>query len=338
MQVCQSIYQIKTHLLLGFLFLFYAVIIPRTAFSELVDKVVAVVNDDIITLSEVEEEAAGLYRAIAQKDSEQTLLSALAKARETTLNALIIRKLIAQKAEQFHVSVSEEEIENGYAEVRARSGLSETAFKKELEQSGMTEKSYKANLMAQLLQRKLVGFDVRSKVVVTDAMILDYYDENYTYRMEKGSYYLLQIGFSWEKDSDAATTAEKKERTLKRAERVRNLAMNGQDFRMLAKKFSDLPSAADGGDIGTFKLDEMAPDMRTAVASLTTGAISKIIETDAGYQFFKLLSGDDNAIVVTASYEEVKDEIKQKIFNNKMKEAYSDWVKELQDKAYIQKL
>jgi len=320
------------------LFIFIIVTVPASSFAELVDRVVAVVNDEIITLSEVEQEAEGLYRVIAQKGSGDSLLRALAQARETTIDALINRRIIAQRAKQFHVSVSEKELINAYEQVRSRSGLNETAFKKELAQSGMTDKTYRASLSSQILQKKLVNFDVHSKLIVTDAMILDYYDENYTHRVEAGNYYLLQIGFSWDKDTGPGELDEKKERTRKRAERVRNLAVNGQNFKMLASKFSDLPSAVDGGDIGIFTLDEMAAGMRSAVAPLEPHSVSKIVETDAGYQFFKLLSGDNNAIVVTAPYETVKDEIKQKLYEKKLKEAYSSWVKKLKEKAYIQKL
>ncbi len=333
-----TIIRIRTYSARVFLIVFFCCLIPVTAFSELIDKVVAVVNNDIITLSEVEQEAEGLYRVIAQKNSGDSQLQILAEAREKTLDALIDRKLISQKAMQHNVSVSEEEIENGYEKVRNRSGFSKEEFIKKLEESGMTEKSYRANLGAQILQSKLVSFDVRSKIVITEAMILDSYDENYTYRVEEGSYYLLQIGFVIDKSTESGDITKNKENTRKRAERVHNLALNGQDFNTLAKKFSDLPSAVDGGDIGTFTLDEMASTMRSAVSSLEPGSISKIIETKVGFQFFKLLSGDNNAIVVTSSFEEAKDEIKQKLFEQKMQEAYSEWIKGLKEKAYIQKL
>jgi len=335
---CRSIFWIRVYSLRIFFLIFCNIFIPTTSFSELIDKVVAVVNDEIITLSEVEQEAEGLYRAIARNNTGDSLLQVLAEARQTTLDALIDRKLISQKAKQFHVTASAEEIENSYEKVRNRSGLSKTEFKIKLEESGMTEKSYRANINAQILQSKLISFVVRSKVVITDAMILDYYDENYTHRVEAGKYYLLQIGFTWDKDTDIEKLAEKKENTRKRAERVHKLALNGQDFKMLANKFSDLPSATDGGDIGTFTLDEMASSMRSAVGALEPGGISEIIETDVGYQFFKLLSGDENTIVVTTSFEEAKNEIKQKLYKQKMKEAFSEWIKELKEKAYIQKL
>ena len=72
--------------------------------------------------------------------------------------------------------------------------------------------------------------------------------------------------------------------------------MNGQDFMALAKKFSELPSAADGGNIGTFQKEEMADYMVTAISSLTPGQVSKIVETPDGYQFFKLLSSQDGGL------------------------------------------
>ena len=82
----------------------------------------------------------------------------------------------------------------------------------------------------------------------------------------------------------------------------------------------------------------MARSMRDVVVSLQPGEISEIVETPSGYQFFKLLSGDKNAIVVTASYEAVKEEIREKIFEEKLKVAYAEWVKKLKEEAYIKKL
>ncbi len=335
---CYTITPIRDHFLRIVFFIFCCILIPSSSFSELVDRVAAVVNDDIITLSEVEQESEGLYRVIAQKNSGESLLQILAEARQKTLDTLIDRKLIAQRAKQFNVSVGEKEIENSYEKVRARSGLSKIEFIEKLKESGMTEKSYRSNIAAQILQGKLVSFDVRSKVIITEAAILDYYDENYTHRVEAGTYYLLQIGFTWEKDTDSEKLAKNKEKTHSRAERVYSLALNGQDFKMLAKKFSNLPSAADGGDIGTFTLDEMASSMRSAVGALAPGGISEIVETNAGYQFFKLLSGDENKIVITSSLQEAREEIKQKLYDQKLDEAYSEWIKELKEKAYIQKL
>jgi peptidyl-prolyl cis-trans isomerase SurA len=311
---------------------------PLYISAEVVDKVVAVVNNEVITLSELEEETTGLFRSITKNNPDAPILDALEEAREVTLNNMIERQLIQQKAKKYNVKVTEEDIDAAYETMRSNMSLNPTEFRQKLDKSGMTEESYRDKLRTQILQSRLLSYDVRSKIIVTEEMILDYYDENYTARVDKGSYYLLQMGFSWPETDDPQQEAANKQETLNRTERVYNLVKNGQDFNLLAEKFSDLPSASDGGDIGIFTLDEMAPAMRDAVATLSPGELSKIIDTPAGYQFFKLLSGEENAIVVTASFEATREEIRAKIFEEKLKAAYSEWVIKLKEDAYIQRL
>lgn len=310
--------------------------LPLYLSAEVVDKVIAVVNDEVITLSELEEETTALFRSITENNPGVPAVDALEQARQVALNSMIERRLIQQKAKKYNVTVTEEDIEAAYEKVRNGMSLTPTEFRQKLEKSGLTEESYRNKLRSQLLQSRLLSYDVRSKIVVTEEMILDYYDENYTSRVDKGSYYLLQIGCSWNKIDDPEKLAAEKQETRKRTERIHALAKKGQDFRTLAEKFSELPSATDGGDIGVFTLDEMAPAMRDAVQSLKPGEVSEIIETPAGYQFFLLLSGEEKAIVVTAAIEAVKEEIREKIFEEKLKIAYSEWVKKLKEEAYIQ--
>ena len=313
-------------------------LIPLYLSAEVVDKVVAVINDEVITLSELEDETNSIFKSITKENPGAPVAEALQKAREIALNGMIEQHLIQQKAKKYNVSVTDEDVTAAYEKMRTGMSLTPEEFKHKLEISGLTEESYRSKLKAQILQSRLLSFDVRSKIIVTDEMILDYYDKNYTSRVDKGSYYLLQIGLSWPKTDDTEKLASAKRETRDRIERVYKLAKNGQDFKSLAEKFSDLPSASDGGDIGTFTLDEMARSMRDAVGTLKPGEISEIVETPSGYQFFKLLSGEKNAIVVTASYESVKEEIRQKIFEEKLKAAYGEWVKKLKEEAYIKKL
>lgn len=311
---------------------------PLYLSAEVVDKVVAVINNEVITLSELEEETAGLFRSMSKNHPDAPILDVLQEAREVTLNSMIERHLIQQKAKTYNVTVTDEDIDAAYEKMRNTMSLNPSEFRLKLEKSGLTEESYRDKLKTQILQSRLLSYDVRSKIIVTEEMVLDYYDENYTSRVNKGGYYLLQMGFSWPETDDPEKKAANKQETLIRTERVYKLAKNGQDFKLLAEKFSDLPSASDGGDIGIFTLDEMAPAMRDAVATLNPGELSKIIDTPSGYQFFKLLSGEENAIVVTASFEAVKEEIREKIFDEKLKAAYSEWVKKLKEDAYIQRL
>lgn len=324
---------------LGWYTLFLILLIPSFSQAEVVDRVVAIVNNDIITLSELEEEAAGLYTLIARKSGGAPMLDELAKAREITLDNLIDQTLIDQMARQQNINVTSQDIDRAFETMRSNVHLDQEAFIKKLEDSGMTERMYRSKLKTQILQSKLVSRDVRSRIVITEEMILDYYDTHYTSRVEKGSYYLLQMGFTWDHQIDDSEQLQKSRETAKRrANRVYKLTKGGKDFKTLAKKFSDLPSAADGGDIGIFTLDDMAPVMRDAIAPLASGELSQIVEFSSGFQFFKVLSGEEDSIVVTASLEAVRAEIKEKLYQEKLKEEFSQWVEKLRENAYIQKL
>lgn len=310
--------------------------------AELVDRVVAVVNDDVITMSEVNEEGKGFFKKITEQAPATQLDEALRRAREEVLNNLIDKKLIAQVAAKENVSVSPEELQAAAEQMLINNKLTRETLDSQLAQMGMSYEAYLETLRNQILQSKLVNYEIRSKIIITDDMILDYYDTHYTKHVSQGGYYLMQMGFIWGRDNSANGSAPAKYAdkvdAKKRAERVRELVLNGQDFRTLAQKFSDLPSAADGGDLGVFQADEMAPYMQEAVLKLNPGEVSEVIETPSGYQFFKLLSSQDGQIVVQASFDSVKEEIRNKLYEQELKGEFDDWVKKLKEDAYIKKL
>jgi len=310
--------------------------------AELVDRVVAVVNDEVITMSEVNEEGKGFFKKITEQAPATQMEEALGRAREEVLNNLIDKKLIAQEALKQNVSVSDEELQAAAEQMLSNNKITRETLDNQLAQMGMTYEAYLGTLRNQILQSKLVNYEIRSKIIITDNMILDYYDTHYTKHVSQGGYYLMQMGFIWGKDSTANGSAPAKYAdkidAKKRAERVRDLVLSGQDFRTLAQKFSDLPSAADGGDIGVFEEDEMAAYMREAVLKLNPGELSEVLETPSGYQFFKLLSSQDGQIVVQASFDSVKEEIRNKLYEEELKGEFDNWVKKIKEDAYIKKL
>lgn len=319
-----------------FLFSFF---LPHISEAEVVDRVVAEVNGDVITLSEVEKEGEGFLKKIALEVPSENRLEAVQQVRQDILRSLIDKKLIEQEAAKQGITVTDEEVANSFEQVLTANRVSKDDLLMELERNGVTEDSYLSNLKSQLYQNKLVNRDVRSKIVITEEAILDYYDTNYTKQIQEGSYYLLQIGIDWGEtggeDVDQAVLEQQKLTAKERAERVHKLARSGSDFQELAKKFSDLPSATEGGDIGVFEEDEMASYMKYAVTSLTPGEVSNIIETPVGYQFFKLLSNKEGGIVVQTPYGEVKEEIREKLYHQELGKEFDEWIQAIRDRAYI---
>ncbi|HID68881.1 MAG TPA: hypothetical protein EYP35_00085 [Desulfobacterales bacterium] len=309
--------------------------------AQLVDRVVAIVNDDVITMSEVNEEGKGYFKKITEQAPPAQIEDALSRARNQILNNLIDKRLIAQEAAKQGVNVSDEEVQMAAEQMLINNKITRDILDTQLGQMGMNYEGYLETLRNQILQSKLVNYEIRSKIIITDDMILDCYDTNYTKHISDGGYYLMQMGFVWNKSNRGSTspaTDAEKMAAKKRAERVHALIVDGQDFRTLAKKFSELPSAVDGGDIGVFMEDEMAPYMKQAVLKLKTGEISEVIETPSGYQFFKVLSCQDGQIVVQASFDAVKEEIRAKLYDEKLKGEFDEWVKKIKAEAYIKKL
>ena len=109
------------------LVLLTCLLIPLYLSAEVVDKVVAVINDEVITLSELEEETAGLYRSIVKSNPDEPVIDALDKAREVALNGMIEHRLIQQKAKKYNVTVTDEDVDAAYEKMR--SGMSLDAYR-----------------------------------------------------------------------------------------------------------------------------------------------------------------------------------------------------------------
>ncbi|MCF6290110.1 MAG: peptidylprolyl isomerase [Desulfobacterales bacterium] len=313
---------------------------PSLLKAALVDRVVAVVNDEPITLSELNAEGKDFFQQIIEKTPPAELEGALTRARREVLSSLINQRIAAQKAAELGVEVSEQEVDEAYDKVVSGNRMSRREFQRQLAASGRSEQGPRPAIRAQILRSKLVSMEVRSRIVITDEKAREYYDHRYGPDRVSTGYHLLQMGFSWNKgarpaDLGAEELAAAKAEARQRAEQVRAQAVAGGNFRELAKAYSDLPSAAEGGDIGTFKQDDMAPHMRETITELKPGEISPLVEIGSGYQFFKLLSTEAGEV---APFESVREEIRDLLYQQELEKQYEKWLKELREQAYIQEL
>lgn len=313
---------------------FFFLFLPALVCANVVDRTVAVVNEDTITLSEVNELGKSFFQKVTEETPADRLNEALQQARKTVIDKLIDKKLLMQEAKKYSIKVSDEEVESALQRVIANNQTTMEQFRKEISTMGLTEKQYRENLRDQILNSKLINHEVRSKVVISEDKIIDYYDTHFTQQVGDGEYYILQIGCVWNAKDRGGATPNQAEAKAK-AEKIRDLALKGKDFKDLAKQYSDLPSGADGGDLGMFQQSEMAPYMLAAVQNLKPGDVSQIIETENGFQLFKLQSSQQGKIVTKAPYDTVKDEIREKLSQQAMELRFKDWLKDLRDKAYI---
>lgn len=308
--------------------------LPFAATANIVDRSVAIVNGDTITLSEVNELGQSFFKKISDETPPNRLAETLQQARLTVLNKLIEKKLLVQEAKKLGIQVSDQDVENALQRVLASNKATLEEFRKELGSSGMSEKQYRDELREQILSSKLINHEVRTKVVIPESAMIDYYDTHYTTRSDGSGYHILQIGCIWgspAQNGAIPTQADAKEK----AKKAHKLAKDGNNFQELAKEYSDLPSAVDGGDLGSFQQDEMVSYMRNAVTGLKDGDISAIVEADKGYHFFKLVSRGEGKISSREPYESVKEQIREKLYQQALEQRFKDWMTSIKEKAYI---
>ncbi|MDH4320216.1 MAG: SurA N-terminal domain-containing protein [Desulfobulbaceae bacterium] len=304
---------------------------PSPCRAETVNRIVATVNEDVITLKDLQDEGAMLFQKILREAPPAQVDKALQSARKEMLSSLIDKKIIEQRAAQLGFAVSDQELDAHIQQMLAAKGISHEIFRTEIARMGDSETHYRSMIRTQILQSKLINFDVRSKVVITDDKIRSYYDKQFTGTAAADGFHIQQIGVGWGENAQGRT----KEEARAIIDNLLTLANQGENFEELARKKSDLPSAVDGGDIGVFKKDEMAPYMRQAILAVKAGEISPVVEAPNSFQFFKLVASKQGDVVSKAPFETVKEDIRKKLYEEELQQNFTTWVRQLREQADI---
>lgn len=305
--------------------------LSAAAKAEVADRIVAVVNDDIITLSELNEEGGPYFQELIKRAPSEQLQTEMQKLRQEVLSHLIDQRLIDQQAAKLEIKISDEEIAQTIDTMLAENHASKEDMKRDLASKGLSEEQYKKQLKSQMLQSRLINREIRSKVVVTDEHVNQYYKENYAAQPGVSGYHLLQMGFLWGPENKQKSAAEARQA----AENAKKQLETGQNFAEVASALSDLPSKVDGGDIGVFQKTELAPHMKDVVLAMKPGETSGIIETPTGYQIVKLISVQDGNQLSGPPLVEVKKEIESKLYKEESEQLYKKWIADLRAKAFI---
>ncbi len=303
------------------------------AFSaEVVDRVVALVNGEMISLSELNERMepfADKIKSSGYPLAEQRPL--LFKLREEKLREIINEKLADQEVERLGIEEREAEVDEAIERFKVANRLNDKSLKESLLVQGMTYEALRDRIKQQLLRVALVNREVRTKIVVTDEDIEQYYR---THPAEFGAevqYHLKNIL----KRVPPAATAEQKSRLYEELEEVRQSVTTVADFEAAAKEHSDAPNSNDGGEIGTIPLDALSGPIRDAILELEPEEVSAVIKTEQGYQIFQLV---DSAQTSGEPLEKVQEQISEKLYQQQVDRAYGVWLDNLYDNAYIKRL
>jgi peptidyl-prolyl cis-trans isomerase SurA len=286
------------------------------------DRIIAVVNNDAITLAELQESIVS-YRAEnpagRSGPSDEDL-------RRDFLTRLIDSRLQLQEADREKIAVEDAELNEEFLERIKKYGVkNEEEFEKLIKSQGVTLDSIKKRLRDGLKVQKLVRRKVTLRVSVTEAEINEYLDENRT-KLETGlSFHARHILLTPEADSDAGWEAARI-----KADMLRSQLRDGADFTELAKQHSRDATAKDGGDLGTLKRGELAPAVEAELLALGVGQISRPVRSPLGYHVFRLESKD------TLEGASIRQQIRDILFRQQYETRLDVWLKEIKQRAIIE--
>lgn len=147
--------------------------------AEVIDRIVAVVNEDVVTLSDLNEELAPYDAKIRQMNYPlEKEMQVRFKLREDMINQLVEKKLTDQLVARKDIRIGEEEVDASIERVKSLNQLTDEALRDQLAKQGIDYKAYRSEIRSQLLRNRLVSYEVKSKIVITDEDVTAYYTEN----------------------------------------------------------------------------------------------------------------------------------------------------------------
>lgn len=310
----------------------YVLLAAGAAQAELVDRIVAVVNDDIILQSDLEQAMQPLRNNLAQQGySEAQQRIFLADQRAMVLNQLIDEKLTDQQVERLNLKVGENEIDATIERIKSVNRLSDEKLRQMLEMEGLSFDQYREQIKGQLLRQKLVNWEVKSKIVITDTDVRDYYEKNLDRYQGKTQYHLRHILL---KVNNPDLESERR-RVLQLMQRIHERLRAGEPFGQMAIVYSEAPSAEKGGDLGIFESRLLARPIKEALEGLDKGQFTDILDTEYGYQIFYI---ENVTHTGGKSIEDAGEEIEDKLFADIVNQKFEGWLKALRQKAHVEVL
>lgn len=315
----------RIFVILGIVLLFC---VQHSVSEAVVERIVAIVNQEIITLSEVERMVGHLKEEIEagnrleRREQKNELF-------RKALDRLIEEKLLDQEAKRSKMKVSGKEVEALIEDVKQKSKATQEDLERALANDGLTLEGYKKEIEKRILRTKFVNWAVRVDTKPGEKERRDYYQKNIDQYRTDISYRPGHILF---RIPEGATSEQVRE-IRKRCQKVLDGINAGEDFGKMATLYSEEDSGKDGGDLGYFKKGELLPALEKEILRLSVGEVTGIVRTEFGLHIIKLLDrkGGD-----APPFEEMKEKIQADYLNKEFEKALNQLLKTLREKSVIE--
>jgi len=293
------------------------------------DRVVAVVNDEALTLSEIQEEGQPVVRKIFQDFVGPERERRLEDAQKRLLDDLIDRRLIYQVAKREGMLPSEAEVNGAIEELKRNNKVTDDAqFRAMLKAEGLTLEQVRRTVGERLAIGRLLARQIRSAIIINEDEMVKYYQANQEKFQRVPQAEIRHILFLVPPGVDDAAVRA-------RAEEARAKIEAGADFAQVGQQYSNPSSGASGDEVMTVHRGELAPEIEAPAFSQPAGGVSPLIRTESGYHLIKVERVQTESV---APYAEARDSIRDKLFQEKFEAKRKEWLAGVRSRAFIQVL
>ena len=288
---------------------------------ELVDRIVAVVNEDVITLQELNRTAATYLQGSTDE-------ARVKQVNMSTLDNLIADKLLSQQVKEAKISVTPDDVDKAIDDIVRQNRMTREQLREAVEARDMDMAQSRSDLETQIVRLKLIDLKVRSRVVVPESDIKAEYGKRTSSEEREELLTLRHLFFRWGESPDP----EERKRVRERSAAARARLLAGEDFEALAKEISEGPTAAAGGELGEISRSGLLPELARAVSELKVMEISDLIDTTNGVHIVRL---DSIRKTEPPAYSELRPEIYQRLYQGEVERQMKEWIDNLRAQAAI---
>ena len=303
--------------------------------ADILEQVLVKVNGDIITKTDLEQRQIAALRQKnpnLRADNDAALQQALAEVTPSVIVDAVDELLIVQRGRELGYTMSTEQFNGIVENIKKENKLEdEEQFQAALKQEGLTMADLRRQLERTMIIQRVQQVEVMSKLQVTDAELKMYYDANKETFTTKPQLTLREI-LVLVPTSDRGINVGQEEEAQAKAEDIRTRLVAGEPFARLAADLSDSPSKANGGLVGPITPDVLAPELQQALEGLKPGDLTPILRTTRGFQLVKVETLDAATI---KPFEDSRDEIADRIANEKRRGEFSKFLEKLRGQAII---
>ncbi|UCE43053.1 MAG: peptidyl-prolyl cis-trans isomerase [Candidatus Aminicenantes bacterium] len=296
--------------------------------QEVVDAIVAIVNDDIITVSDYMMEHDAIYQVLRAQLQGEEFTKQYEKEKEGLLERMITERLLLQEATRLDIQSTanvDEQIRMMVDNIKKQYNIaSDEEFKRAMEQQGVDYGGWIAQQEKAIIQQALIFNEVGRSIAIDETDVVNYYDLHPEEFTTLPTYKLKGIYVSSEDKSEQEAQAKMEE--------VNEKLASGEELESLASQYSEGPEKESQGDIGTYKKGEMDKTLEEAVANLEEGSLSSWIQIPTGWFLLKL---DEKTESQLRPFEEVKKDIENNLFMQEQQVRIQAYIKDLKKRSFI---